>query len=489
MNGDGLTDILVSWTTDWWYWYDTFVRVVSGADGEVLHELEEYFAVWDTGTGIGDSNGDGFDDFVIRPGKIYSGRDGCLLRSIQLRNAYAQEFADVNSDGLSDLIAGAESQNAVAVLAGCPGFGCVQQSWRHEQAFPLPYGLNHQAVAVWKDTLAVGSAPGLIQVYEASPAGWTQTADFYIASGHGGSTAVALEGDRLVGGISGACTVFEKSGAGWKETARLGAFGSEREAGFGRDVALSGDRVLVAAPFATVRGVPQSGRVRTFERFPSGWREVAEIPNPEPHPGALFGWSLDLHGDTAVVAASADEVGQDPELVYVFEYTSSGWEFVQELDRPNTAVNLGSVVDLQSDTLIVGAPISFSPNSLAFIYQRQGSSWSLVRQLRGDPVGTINFGCSVALSEDRAVVGAGSGPGAAFVYERDGGAWTQFAKIVHPGPPLEDVWFGYSVAVHGDRVLVTAPRTSASAALLFSAGELEVPGRPEPCPPQPISDR
>jgi Ca2+-binding RTX toxin-like protein len=72
------------------------------------------------------------------------------------------------------------------------------------------------------------------------------------------------------------------------------------------------------------------------------------------------------------------------------------------------------------------------------------------------------FGWSVAVDGDRIVVGApgddgkGADAGAAYVFERSGGVWSQTKKMLASDGVADDQ-FGRSVAVSGDRIAVGAP--------------------------------
>ncbi|MCP3916413.1 MAG: hypothetical protein GY711_12720 [bacterium] len=94
---------------------------------------------------------------------------------------------------------------------------------------------------------------------------------------------------------------------------------------------------------------------------------------------------------------------------------------------------------------------------------RLGTTWSLEAELTavGESANDV-FGWSVAANGDTLVVGApGSDAadweaGAAYVFERSGGVWTQSAELGAPAANAHDL-FGRSVAIDGDRVLVGAP--------------------------------
>ena len=72
------------------------------------------------------------------------------------------------------------------------------------------------------------------------------------------------------------------------------------------------------------------------------------------------------------------------------------------------------------------------------------------------------FGCSVAISGDIAVIGAlwdddqGEDSGSAYVFRFDGSGWQEEAKLL-PSDGAAEEWFGYSVAALDDTILIGAP--------------------------------
>lgn len=103
--------------------------------------------------------------------------------------------------------------------------------------------------------------------------------------------------------------------------------------------------------------------------------------------------------------------------------------------------------------------------------------------LPSSPVDADEFGVSVALSGDTAVIGAphdgaqGSSAGAAYVFVRSAAAWSEQQKLAASDAAVEDR-FGWAVAAEGDLALIgapayqAAPPTSAGAVYSFvrSAG-------------------
>ena len=141
----------------------------------------------------------------------------------------------------------------------------------------------------------------------------------------------------------------------------------------------------------------------------------------------------------------------------------------------------GGAVALSSDgsTALVGAAGAFDHHGGVWVFTRSGSSWTQQGPTltAADEKGRGNFGRSVALSADgaTAVIGGPTdhGHGAAWVFDRSGGTWSEDAKLLGAqgeGPPR----FGRSVAVSGDgdTVLIGGPGNAhgSGAAWVFTRG-------------------
>lgn len=130
----------------------------------------------------------------------------------------------------------------------------------------------------------------------------------------------------------------------------------------------------------------------------------------------------------------------------------------------------GFSVSISGDYAIVGAPYD-SENAVfqgsAYIFFRNGGVWTQQAKLFS-PNYSIDdhFGYSVGISGDYAVVGAPdenvgpSAQGRAYVFHRSGSTWTaQGSFTSSDGGPGDR--FGYSVVISGDYVIVGAPNFGA----------------------------
>jgi len=239
---------------------------------------------------------------------------------------------------------------------------------------------------------------------------------------------------------------------------------------FGSAVAISGDTAVVGAPYDTVAGMSQQGSVYVFIRTGSTWTQQAQLFASDGAAGDEFGWSVAIDGDTIVVGADADDVfaNIDQGTAYVFTRSGTVWTEQAHLyanDGSGTDRDyFGVAVAVKGDTAIVGAYLDDYVSNInqgsAYVYVRSGTAWSLQQHLlAGDGAAVDEFGSSVGLDADTAVVGAWSKTvgsniqqGAAFIFVRSGTVWTQQAKLTASDGQAQD-FFGGSVAVSGDTVV------------------------------------
>lgn len=129
-----------------------------------------------------------------------------------------------------------------------------------------------------------------------------------------------------------------------------------------------------------------------------------------------------------------------------------------------TGDQFGASVSVAGDVLLVGAVRDFH-NGSAYVFRcRPGAPGVWVQEqklLPPDALPFDEFGVSVAVSGDAAVVGArrgagiANGTGAAYVFRWNGSAWLLEQKLFATDGGLSD-WFGYSVSVSGDIAVIGA---------------------------------
>jgi hypothetical protein len=196
--------------------------------------------------------------------------------------------------------------------------------------------------------------------------------------------------------------------------------------------------------------------------------QLAKLTASDGEAADLFGSAVAIAGDTAVVAASRDDdVATDAGAAYVFARSGTSWVQSAKLHASDGGANdhLGAAMATDGASILVGAPFASSDVSgsgAAYVFVRAGAGWVQEAKLVADDrFSEQQLGISVAIAGDTAVVGTiedadnGSRAGAAYVFVRAGGVWTQEAKLLaSDGAPSDQ--FGISVAVAGDTALVGA---------------------------------
>ncbi len=281
------------------------------------------------------------------------------------------------------------------------------------------------------------------------------------------------------------------------EIQKLLASDAQNHALFGQSVAVSGDTAIVGTIGKDAVGIVP-GAAYVFQRDQGGtenWGEVKKLTAA----GGAFGWSVAISGDTAVVGAIfEDSAGENAGAAYVFGRDQGGadnWGEVQRLTASDAEAwdVFGVSVAVSGDTAVVGAQgrddAGLSDTGAAYVFGRnQGGldNWGEVTKLTAsDPEDRDLFGRSVAVSGDTAFVAARRDDGElyraghAYVYGRDeGGAdnWGEVKKLTASDPqPAAD--FGFSLALSGDTVVLGAFRADAGA--LIFAGAAYIFGRDE----------
>lgn len=329
--------------------------------------------------------------------------------------------------------------------------------------------------------------------------------------------SVAIDGDyAIVGAFSednkGAAYIFERSGGTWSEVQKIVASDKATFDNFGASVAISGDYAIVGArdeehDEGGANELNDAGSAYIFERSGSTWSEVQKIVASDRAADDLFGYSVAISGDYAIVGAyqeDEDVAGTNPlssaGSAYIFERSGGTWSEVQKIVASDRAADddFGRSVSISGVYAIIGAygededasgaNTLISPGS-AYIFERSGGTWTQMQKIvASDRASVDNFGYSVAISGDYVIVGAyleyhdaaGANSvfraGSAYIFEQSGGTWTQMQKIVASDRAAND-YFGYSVAISGEYAIVGAyqeDEDAAGANTLSSAGSAYV---------------
>lgn len=369
---------------------------------------------------------------------------------------------------------GAEWQQQAYIKASNPGSG----------------DLFGSALAISGDTLIVGTA-----------------AEDSAATGINGN-----QNDNSANG-AGAAYVFVRNGSTWAQQAYLKASNTGAGDAFGQAVSIDGDTAVVTA-LSEDSTAANSGAAYVFVRNAGTWNQQALLKASNASGNNQFGISTGISGNTIVVGASQERSlstgvngnqsqSNDPNVLagaaYVFVRSGNTWSQQAYLKASNTGNRdqFGFSTAISGETIVVGAVLessnaigvngnqnndaSFSSGA-TYVFQRSGSQWAQQAYLkasntRGD---RARFGEALSLDGDTLIVGArfesggdggvnadqndtsAPGAGAAYVFVRSAGQWSQRAYLKSIDPDMSDD-FGQSVAVSDNNFLVGARREDSNA--------------------------
>ncbi|KPA19081.1 hypothetical protein MHK_000701, partial [Candidatus Magnetomorum sp. HK-1] len=275
----------------------------------------------------------------------------------------------------------------------------------------------------------------------------------------------AIIGDRRgYGNVSdsGFALVFKRNSSGtWEYVSKLVASDGEGSDLFGESVAISGNYIIVGAPWNDDYA-SASGSAYIFKWNGSSWSQTDKLTPSDTIGSDYFGWSVSIYGDYAVAGCPSYN-GTHSGYVYVFRRSGESWNQVAKKTSSDAANGdrFGWSVSMDNGYFIAGAKgddDNGSGSGSAYIFQGSGSTWTQRAKLKpSDGAADDNFGDYVQMSGEYVIISApyddntnGVDSGCAYIFQGSSSSWTQRSKLV----PTESVAadkFGYNmVSLSGD---------------------------------------
>ena len=374
---------------------------------------------------------------------------------------------------------------------------------------PDDLSLDTGAVYIFRENLGSWSQEAFIKAgISWSPMGFGRSVSL---SGDGNTLAVGTQWD--VGGFVAGVFIFRHDGIKWTQEAFVQSPIAEFLDEFSHSISLSNDGNTLAvgayredSATTGIDSIPDematdSGAAYVFARSAGIWTQQAYIKAGNTGGDDWFGYSVSLSGDGDTLAvgainedsatngidSTADEKATDSGAVYLFRRSGTAWSQQSYIKAGNTGSEdrFGWSVGLDGDgsTLVVGAFGEDSASSgidsagdeladdagAAYVFARVGGNWSQQAYIKSDNTAKSYFlGYSVSLSEDGDTLAVGSSQesgskgginaspddnmglaGAAYIFSRDAGIWSQQAYVKAKNPDFGDT-FGRSISISGD---------------------------------------
>jgi hypothetical protein len=333
------------------------------------------------------------------------------------------------------------------------------------------------------DDVGANSDQGSAYVFVRSGTSWSQQQK--LTEQTGGFTndqfgyAVAIAQNRVVIGSpfdnapapnQGSAYIFTRSGAIWNLLQKLTSNNGLTGDSFGVSVAMDSNSIVVGSYLDDINGTPDQGSAYVYSIAGALQQKLFTGDGTT---GDAFGISVAVAGNTVVIGASFDDIGANANQgsAYLFLRSGTVWTQEQRLTAADGAANdfIGSSVAISrtGETMVVGAYLDdVSANAdqgSVSVFFLSNETWIEQQKLTAsDGAADDESGFSVAISGDTVVVGAplddigaNSDQGSVYVFVRSGTSWTEQQKLT-AGDGAESDFFGYSVAISGETIVVGA---------------------------------
>lgn len=275
--------------------------------------------------------------------------------------------------------------------------------------------------------------------------------------------AVAVSGDDVLVGAPfasgrqkecGALFAYEGAGA----ASKLIGSGVGAGTGFGARLAVSGATAVVGH-----FGLGEHEGAWLFSKGKRGWAEIARLRPRDAgkDKGGGFGGAVAIDGDRVVIGGQlAGVTAKQAGSLWVFERSGGAFRESARIEPTDAReyLHFGAVVAVSGDTIVASAG-GVAPDTVYVFSLGADRKWLQTQRLVA-PGGAKAFGDALAISGDDLLIGAKQereGAGVVYVYARTGAGAFAPAGELAPREPKKGAWFGASIALDGGSALVGAP--------------------------------
>jgi len=280
----------------------------------------------------------------------------------------------------------------------------------------------------------------------------------------------------------------------WSELIKTVASDRQTNDRFGYSVAIDGDYAIVGAYLedniygSGGQSYKDAGAAYILSNTSGKWTVVQKITAKDNAVEDMFGTSVSISGNVAVVGApgknsviTGGTVISNVGAAYIFENQSGTWTQVNKIMASDKEVGdeFGTSIGISGDFIIVGAPyedqalngLTTLNKGSAYMYTKGENGWNQIQKSQkivGSQLSSgANFGWTVAISGDYAIVGAPrdqvniggnliNDVGAAYIWKKQtNGNWTELKTLTASDKTTADE-FGNSVSISGDFAIVGA---------------------------------
>jgi FG-GAP repeat len=280
--------------------------------------------------------------------------------------------------------------------------------------------------------------------------------------------SVSISGDYAAVGASNAVYIYKLNATTsiWEQVQKISGIVNTY---FSSSVAIHNDQLVVGA--SSDGPLANQGSASVYQNISGVWTFQTKLFHASPGINDFFGNSVAIRGDNILVGAlfDTDVAGPGQGSASFYRKIAGVWQHqIRFLSvGANLNENFGSSVSINGDYAIVGANrdngtvLAGSNRGSASIYKNVLGTWQFQNQIfNTNAADNQNFGTSVSIYGDYAIVGAfgeaisGSNAGTATIFKNNAGVWQAQYKFNSDNSIAQINRFGYNVAISGDYVIV-----------------------------------
>lgn len=309
---------------------------------------------------------------------------------------------------------------------------------------------------------------GAVFIYRKTAGQWlldtTLRPDAPVVSDTFGYAVAIYKNKIIVGspapGSNGKAYIFEKTGGIWFQKKILTSSQPQNNDGYGRSVSIDSFTALVGSPLWS----NNRGAMFFYLEYSGTWYTMTRLQSPTPQDGERFATSLKQEGGFMVVGGPGYNSNQGK--AYIWKRSAFAWSLTATLIPNSPALSgdlFGASVSLHNQRAVVGSPGYDGGKGRVVLFERTGMDSNWPDNASFNPTGIQSgngFGSTVDVYGDWV---AGTAPntspayGTVYLFHKNGSSWTPETQVISRSAGQASDLFGSALAIDGDDLLIGSP--------------------------------
>lgn len=262
--------------------------------------------------------------------------------------------------------------------------------------------------------------------------------------------SVDIYENTAVVGSSDAVFIFElQADKTWKETKKLTP--TKKGEGFGQEVAIYGDYLLISAQWEDINGIKNAGAVYVYHKSQNKWTFLKKLtlPEEEMESEAEFGKRLALFENQLLISCPHGKMGEisGAGKAYLYQINQNNISLKQKLFASDFGYNkygFGEMVDISENFIVISEAQSREHHGSVYVFEKKGTEFvevdryiSTIESYYGNDFGQAGL----AISGNQVFVGAPGDGHCGEEYDACGSAFfytlkkSNFEEVIAPNKP------------------------------------------------------